>query len=163
MKAHELQPNKDARRQRRRLGRGMGSGRGKTAGKGTKGQQARSGGAKKYPFIGGAFPLTRTLPFKPGFKPPFRVEFFVIKAGTLNERFDDGATVTADTLKEAGLMKKGEKRPVKLLSDGNVAKRLTVRIDRASAQARAKIEAAGGTVEETLPRKGESAATGEEA
>src|SRR5579875_3951185 len=109
MKSHELQPNPAARRERRRVGRGMGSGRGKTAGKGTKGQLARSGGGKPAPFIGGAFPLTRTMPYKPGFKSPFRVEYQVIKVGTLNARFDDGATIDLETLKTAGLVKRGEK------------------------------------------------------
>lgn len=163
MKFHELQPNKAARRQRRRLGRGMGSGRGKTAGKGTKGQLARSGGGKAAPFIGGAFPLTRTMPYKKGFRPPFRVEFHLVKAGALNERFEDGASISLEALKSAGLVKQGEKKPVKLLSDGEVTKRFVVSVDRASAQARAKIEAAGGSVEETLPRKKAAAGAAEEA
>lgn len=163
MKLHELRPNKDARRERRRVGRGMGSGRGKTAGKGTKGQLARSGGGKPAPFIGGAFPLTRTMPYKKGFRSPFRVEFHLVKVGALDKAFEEGAEVTLETLKAAGLVKEREKKPVKLLSDGEVAKRLTVRVDRASSQARAKIEAAGGTVEELLPRKHTNASTGEEA
>lgn len=153
MKFHELRPNKDARRERRRVGRGMGSGRGKTAGRGTKGQLARSGGGKPAPFIGGAFPLTRTMPYKKGFRSPFRIAFHVVKVGALNDRFEDGAQVTLETLQAVGLVKPSEKKPVKLLSDGEVAKRLTVRVDRISVQARAKIEAAGGTVEETMPRK----------
>jgi len=164
VKLHELRPNKEARRERRRLGRGMGSGRGKTAGRGTKGQLARSGGGKPAPFIGGAFPLTRTMPHKKGFRNPFRVEFALVKVGALDERFADGATVTRETLQLAGLIKEREKKPVKLLSDGEVTKRLVVRVDRASAQARSKIEAAGGSVEETLPRKKAGApASGEEA
>ena len=164
MKYHELRPKKEARPQRRRLGRGMGSGRGKTAGRGTKGQLARSGGGKPAPFIGGAFPLTRTMPHKKGFRSPFRVEFALVKVGALDARFADGATVTRETLQVAGLVKEREKKPVKLLSDGEVTKRFVVRVDRASAQARRKIEAAGGTVEETLPRKKASApASGEEA
>ena len=165
MKYHELRPKKEARPQRRRLGRGMGSGRGKTAGRGTKGQLARSGGGKPAPFIGGAFPLTRTMPHKKGFRSPFRVEFALVKVGALDERFADGATVTRETLQAAGLVKERHK-PVKLLSDGEVTKRLVVRVDRASAQARRKIEAAGGAVEETLPRKTKTAGTaasGEEA
>jgi large subunit ribosomal protein L15 len=162
MKYHELRPNKEARPQRRRLGRGMGSGRGKTAGRGTKGQLARSGGGKPAPFIGGAFPLTRTMPHKKGFRNPFRVEFALVKVGTLSERFEDGATVTRETLQAAGLVKEREKKPVKLLSDGEVTKRLVVRVERASAQARRKIEAAGGTVEETLPRKTAGATAGGE-
>lgn len=163
MKFHELQPNKAARRQRRRLGRGMGSGRGKTAGKGTKGQLARSGGGKSAPFIGGAFPLTRTMPYKKGFRPPFRVEFHLVKVGMLNDRFEDGATISLEALKTAGLVKQGEKKPVKLLSDGEVTKRFAISVDRASAQARAKIEAAGGSVEEILPRKKAAAGAAEEA
>lgn len=163
MKLHELRPNKAARRERRRLGRGMGSGRGKTAGKGTKGQLSRSGGGKPAPFIGGAFPLTRTMPYKKGFRSPFRVEFHLVKIGALNNRFEDGAQVTSETLVAAGLMKEREKKPVKVLSDGEITKRLTVRVDRISAQARAKIEAAGGSAEETLPRKTASVATAEEA
>ena len=164
MKYHELRPKKEARPQRRRLGRGMGSGRGKTAGRGTKGQLARSGGGKSAPFIGGAFPLTRTMPHKKGFRSPFRVEFALVKVGALDERFADGATVTLEALQAAGLVKEREKKPIKLLSDGEVTKRLVVRVDRASAQARRKIEAAGGTVEETLPRKTAGApAGGEEA
>ncbi len=155
MKFHELEPNKDARTKRRRVGRGMGSGRGKTAGKGTKGQQARAGGGKGPQFIGGAFPLTRTLPYKPGFKPPFRVEHQVIKVGVLNERFEDGATVDAESLITSGLIKRREKKPIKLLSDGEVTKRFTVSVHRVSAQARAKIEAAGGAVTELTPRKGD--------
>lgn len=159
MKFHELQPNKEARRERRRVGRGMGSGRGKTAGKGTKGQLARAGGGKPAPFIGGAFPLTRTMPYKKGFKNPFRVEYHVIKVGALNDRFEDGAAVTLESLRAAGLVRSREKRPVKLLSDGEVTKRLSVQVARASAQARAKIEAAGGSVDETLPRKGSAGAS----
>ena len=163
MKYHELRPKKEARPQRRRLGRGMGSGRGKTAGRGTKGQLARSGGGKPAPFIGGAFPLTRTMPHKKGFRSPFRVEFALVKVGALDARFEDGATVTRETLQVAGLLKERQK-PVKLLSDGEVTKRLVVRVDRASAQARSKIEAAGGTVEEMLPRtKAGAPAGGEEA
>jgi large subunit ribosomal protein L15 len=159
VKYHELRPKKEARPQRRRLGRGMGSGRGKTAGRGTKGQLARSGGGKPAPFIGGAFPLTRTMPHKKGFRSPFRVEFALVKVGALDERFADGATVTRETLQVAGLVKERQK-PIKLLSDGEVTKRLVVRVDRASAQARRKIEAAGGTVEETLPRKTAGAPAG---
>lgn len=155
MKFHELVPNKDARKTKRRVGRGMGSGRGKTSGKGTKGQAARSGGAKGAPFIGGAFPLTRTMPYKPGFKPPFRVEYQVIKVGTLNDRFEDGATVDVESLKSIGLVKRNEKKPIKLLSDGELSKNLTISVHRVSAQARAKVEAAGGAVTELTPRKGD--------
>jgi len=90
----------------------------------------------------------------------------LVKVGTLDARFEDGATVTLQTLQAAGLVKEREKKPVKLLSDGEVTKRLSVRVERASAQARRKIAAAGGSVEETLPRKNKNAgapASGEEA
>ncbi len=163
MKSHELQPNPAARRERRRVGRGMGSGRGKTAGKGTKGQLARSGGGKPAPFIGGAFPLTRTMPYKRGFRSPFRVEFALVKVGQLNDFFEDGALVDVESLAAAGLIKDGEKKPIKLLSDGEITRRLSVRLPRVSAQARSKVEAAGGSVEELLPRKGRGTASGEEA
>jgi large subunit ribosomal protein L15 len=153
MKSHELQPNPAARRERRRIGRGMGSGRGKTAGKGTKGQLARSGGGKAAPFIGGAFPLTRTMPYKRGFRSPFRVEFALVKVGQLNDHFEDDALVDVESLAAAGLIKGGEKKPIKLLSDGEITRRLAVRLPRVSAQARSKVEAAGGSVEELLPRK----------
>jgi len=153
MKIHELEPNPAARRERRRVGRGMGSGRGKTSGKGTKGQKARAGGGKKAPFIGGAFPLTRTMPYTKGFRSPFRVEYHAINIGLLDETFEEGATISTETLKAAGLVKNREQKPIKLLSDGEVTKRYTVVIDRVSAPARVKLEAAGGSIEETLPRK----------
>jgi len=159
MKVHELRPNEDARHERRRVGRGMGSGRGKTSGKGTKGQQARSGGAKPAPFAGGAFPLTRTMPYKKGFRSPFRVEFLPINLNLLEEHFESGALVTTESLKGAGLVKNRESKPIKLLSNGEVTKAFTVRLDRASGPARVKIEAAGGTVEETLARKEKKGST----
>src|SRR5205823_8729405 len=102
MRQHTMKPPKGARKTLRRLGRGMGSGRGKTAGRGTKGQLARSVGGKPAPFIGGAFPLTRTMPHKKGFRSPFRVEFALVKVGALDARFADGATVTPETLQVAG-------------------------------------------------------------
>jgi large subunit ribosomal protein L15 len=162
MKSHELRPNPEARRERRRIGRGMGSGRGKTAGKGTKGQLARSGGGKPAPFIGGAFPLTRTMPYKKGFRSPFRVEFALVKVGQLSDHFEDGARVDVEALMVSGLIRSGEKKPIKLLSDGEITRSLTVRLPRVSAQARSKVEAAGGSVEELMPRKSRGAAAGNE-
>ena len=100
------------------------------------------------------------MPYKKGFRSPFHVAFHVVNVGALEARFEDGAHVTLETLQAAGLAPRREKRPLKLLSDGAITKRLVVRVDRASAQARAKIEAAGGSVEETLPRKKTGAADG---
>ena len=163
MKLHELRPNKDARRERRRLGRGMGSGRGKTAGKGTRANWPAPAAASRAPFIGGAFPLTRTQALQEGLPPSFprRVS---LDQGRGAERAVRGRRRGDGCHAQGGLAssRAGEKKPIKLLSDGEITKRLTVTVDRASAQARAKIEAAGGSLEETLARK--SAATpGEEA
>lgn len=151
MKLHELHAPPGARRERRRIGRGHGSGQGTTAGKGTKGQKARSGGGVPLYFEGGQLPLVRRLPYRRGFQNPFRVEYAVVNLAQL-AKLPKGSAVTVDTLVAAGLLHKGE-GPVKLLGDGDVTVALQVRVDRVSAQARAKIEAAGGTVEELKPRK----------
>jgi large subunit ribosomal protein L15 len=151
MRLHDLRPPKGARRERRRVGRGLGSGRGTTAGKGTKGQKARSGGAKPPYFEGGQLPLVRRLPYRRGFKNPFRVSFTAVNLRQLAD-WPAQAEVTAETLVAHGLVHPGE-RPIKLLADGDITVPLRVRLDRVSAAARAKIEAAGGTVEELLPRK----------
>jgi large subunit ribosomal protein L15 len=159
MKLHELRPPPGARRERRRIGRGHGSGQGTTAGKGTKGQKARSGGGVPPYFEGGQLPLVRRLPYRRGFRNPFRVEYAIVNVGQL-ARLADGTTVVAETLVDAGLLKKGE-GPVKVLGDGEISIALHVHADRVSRQAREKIEAAGGSVEELRPRK-EKAAPAEE-
>jgi large subunit ribosomal protein L15 len=151
MRLHDLRPPKGARRERRRVGRGLGSGRGTTAGKGTKGQKARSGGAKPPYFEGGQLPLVRRLPHRRGFKNPFRVSFTAVNLRQLAE-LPAHSEVTVETLVAHGLVHPGE-RPIKLLGDGEITVPLRVRVDRVSAPARAKIEAAGGSVEELLPRK----------
>jgi len=145
MKLNEVRPAKGAVRKRKRVGRGTGSGLGKTAGKGHKGEQARSGAAKGKGFEGGQMPLTRRIP-KFGFTNTFRVEFQVINVRALQERFDDGDTVDSVTLADRGLLHK-RFEPVKLLGDGDLSKRLTVRVDAVSASARQKIESAGGSVQ----------------
>ena len=150
MKLHELRPPEGAHRERRRIGRGHGSGQGTTAGKGTKGQKARSGGGVPPYFEGGQLPLVRRLPYRRGFKNPFRVAYTVVnlaKLGTLPA----GSEVTSETLIGLGLLHKGE-GPVKVLADGELAVALTVRVDRVSEQARQKIEAAGGSVVELRAR-----------
>ena len=138
-----LRPAKGARRARKRLGRGIGSGTGKTSGKGHKGRAARSGGNTPPGYEGGQMPLQRRLP-KRGFHSPNRERYAVINVGDL-DRFDDGATIDRDSLVAAGLAHRS--RPTKLLAMGEVAKRLTIKVDKSSEAARAKITAAGGTVE----------------
>src|SRR5262249_17491628 len=159
MKLHELRPPPGARRGRRRIGRGHGSGQGTTAGKGTKGQKARSGGGVPPYFEGGQLPLVRRLPYRRGFRNPFRVEYAIVNVGQLG-RLAAGSTVVAQTLVDAGLIKKGE-GPVKVLGDGEISVALHVRADRVSRQAREKVEAPGGSVEDLRPRKEKPARPGE--
>src|SRR3954462_13630554 len=119
MQQHDLWSPNGARKTRRRLGRGEGSGRGKTAGKGTKGQKARSGGGVPPYFEGGQLPLVRRLPYRRGFKNPFRVAFRAVNVGALAE-LPANSEVTTARLIELGLLRKGE-GPVKLLGDGDLA------------------------------------------
>jgi len=140
-----LKPVKGSTRNKNRVGRGPGSGNGKTSGRGHNGQNSRSGGGVKVHFEGGQMPLYRRLP-KFGFKNPFRTEYEVVSLSDLN-RFDDGATVGKEQLVEAGLTNK--RNLVKLLANGEISKKLTVNVDKASKAAVAKVEAAGGSVEVT--------------
>ena len=126
-----------------RRGRGHGSGNGKTAGKGHKGQKARSG-APRVGFEGGQMPLYRRIP-KKGFKCPSHKDIVAINMSAL-EVFEDGATVTIDAMKEVGIIK-NPKDGVKILGNGNITKKLTVKVSAFSATAKEKIEAAGGTCE----------------
>ena len=144
MKLHELKPVEGARKDGFRLGRGQGSGNGKTAGKGHKGQKARSGGMGKLGFEGGQTPLARRLP-KRGFTNINRKEFAVINVSQLNN-FADGAEVTPAVLKEMGLVKNA-KDGIKVLGEGELEKKLTVKANKFSKSAAARIEKAGGTVE----------------
>ncbi len=143
MKQHELRPPAGARRERRRVGRGHGSGRGKTAGRGTKGQKARSGGGVPPYFEGGQLPLVKRLPYRRGFTNPFRVEYQPVNLRDL-ARFT-GEVGPAELL-AAGLID-SERERYKILGDGEISVPLTVRAYRFSASARKKIEAAGGKVE----------------
>ena len=127
-----------------RRGRGHGSGNGKTAGKGHKGQKARSG-ATRPGFEGGQMPLQRRVP-KRGFNNIFATEYAVVNLSTLNDRFEDGATVDAQSLKDAGVIKK-TLDGVKVLGKGEITKAITVKVAAISESAKAKIEAAGGKVE----------------
>lgn len=147
MKLHELRPAKGAKKARKRKGRGIAAGQGKTAGRGTKGQGARSGGGKGPYFEGGQLPLVRRLPYKRGFLNRWKVYYRPINLGRLGVVFPDGAEVDPAALAESGLIKKPS-LPVVILGDGELDRALTVKAHRFSASARAKIEAAGGTVEE---------------
>ena len=127
-----------------RRGRGHGSGNGKTAGKGHKGQKARSG-APRPGFEGGQMPLVRRIP-KRGFTNIFRTEYTGVNVSDLDRKFEDGAVVTAEALRECGLV--GDKKPVKILGDGEITKKLTVEAAKFTASAKEKIENAGGTAKE---------------
>jgi len=145
MSLNNLRPPKGAKHAKKRIGRGQGSGNGKTAGRGHKGAKSRSGFKFKRGFEGGQMPLHRRVP-KRGFHNPFRVEYDVVNLDTLAERFDAGAVVTPDSLREAGLLA-GGKRLVKVLARGEITKALTVRVHKFSGKAAEKIAAAGGLAE----------------
>jgi large subunit ribosomal protein L15 len=144
MKLHELKNTAGARRTKKRVARGPSSGMGKTAGRGHKGAYARSGHKHKPGFEGGQMKLIRRLP-KRGFKNPTRREWLAVNVGDL-VRFEAGAEVTLAALRQAGLAN-GAAAGVKLLGNGELDRKLTVRVQAFSASARAKIEAAGGTCE----------------
>lgn len=144
MKLHELKPAPGSRRSRKRVGRGIAAGQGKTAGRGTKGQKARSGGGVRPGFEGGQNPLYRRLP-KRGFKNPNRKEYAVINVEDLN-RFDEGTVVTPELLKEKGVVK-NLKDGLKVLGDGDLKVKLTVKAHKFSRTAEEKIAAAGGATE----------------
>ena len=144
MKLHELQPVEGARKDGFRLGRGQGSGNGKTAGKGHKGQKARSGGLRKVGFEGGQTPLARRLP-KRGFTNINRKEYAIVNLSLLNN-FEDGSEVTLEVLKQMGLVK-DVKDGLKVLGEGELEKKLTVKAHKFSASAAAAIEKAGGKAE----------------
>ncbi len=144
MKLGELKPPEGSRKKRKRVGRGIGSGHGKTACKGAKGQKARSGGGIKAGFEGGQMPLQRRLP-KRGFRPLFRKSISIIHIRDLN-RFPKDAVVEPELLVQSGLLRTREDI-VKLLSDGELAHPLTIRVHHASKAALKKVEAASGKVE----------------
>ena len=144
MKLHDLKPAEGATTARKRLGRGTGSGLGKTSGKGHKGAKARSGGGKRPGFEGGQMPLTMRLP-KRGFTNKWRVEYATVNVDRLNI-FEDGAVVTPVELVESGILKNVQDG-VKILGNGEITKKLTVKATKFTASAKEKIEAAGGKVE----------------
>lgn len=147
MKLHDLKPNIGAKKKRKRVGRGTASGHGKTAGRGTKGQGARAGGGTRLYHQGGNLPFFRRLPFirGKGFTPINRVEYYEVNLAQLID-FKKGSDVTPESLIEARLVRNYAK-PVVLLGEGEVSVALNVSVHRISNSARAKIEAAGGSVE----------------
>ncbi len=144
MKLHELSPAEGSKKEAKRIGRGHGSGQGKTAGKGHKGQKARAGKGMRVGFEGGQMPLQRRIP-KRGFNNIFAKKVVAINVGTLN-KFEDGAVVDIAALTEKGIVKNSFDS-VKILSNGTVTKKLTVKANAFSESAKAKIEAAGGKAE----------------
>lgn len=144
MKLHELSPAEGSVKASFRVGRGPGSGNGKTSGKGHKGQNARSGGGVRPGFEGGQIPLYRRLP-KKGFNNHFAVNYAIVNVASLN-KFEDGAVVDADALTASRLVT-DTMDGIKILGDGELTKKLTVKASCFSASARAKIEAAGGKAE----------------
>ena len=144
MRLDELKPTEGSKFSAKRVGRGIGSGTGKTSGKGHKGQNARSGGGVRPGFEGGQMPLYRRLP-KRGFKNIFAKQYVTVNIEVL-ERFENGTEVTADTLKEAGIISK-TLDGVKLLGRGELTKKLTVKVAGYTASAKEKIEKAGGKAE----------------
>ena len=144
MKLHELSPPNGSRKSRKRLGRGVGSGKGKTAGRGTKGQNSRSGGGVRPGFEGGQMPIHRRLP-KRGFTNIFKMKIAVINIHDLST-FESGSVVDEAALVRMGLVK-GQRDGIKLLGNGEIKIPLTIKVNGASTGARDKIIAAGGKVE----------------
>lgn len=146
MQIHDLAPAPGATKNTKRKGRGHGSGLGKTAGRGYNGQKSRAGGAKSNGFEGGQTPLARRLPKLPGFRNINRVEYVPVNVGRLDTVFADGDVVDGESLVAKGVIKKANAL-VKVLGDGELTKSLTVKVDKVSGSAAAKIQAAGGKVE----------------
>ena len=147
MELKDLQPASGSRKNRKRVGRGHAAGQGKTAGRGLNGQKSRAGGGKRPGFEGGQTPLAMRLPKLPGFRNINRVEYLPVNVSRLEEKFEAGEVVNGESLKAKGIIKH-EDALVKVLGDGELTKALTVSVDKVSASAKAKIEAAGGKVEE---------------
>jgi large subunit ribosomal protein L15 len=146
MKLHELRPPEGSNKNRKRVGRGTGSGHGKSAGRGTKGQNSRSGGGPRPYFEGGQLPLVRRLPHKRGFHNLFKINYTVVNLDRL-AAFKKGSKVDPELLAAAGIIK-SPKEWVKILGQGELKHALTIEAHKFSVSARQKIEAAGGTVVE---------------
>jgi large subunit ribosomal protein L15 len=151
MQDFDLHAPEGANKRKRIIGRGQGSGRGTTAGKGNKGQKSRSGGKTYVGFEGGQMPLYRRLAHRGFSNYPFKKTWQVVNLGEIDKRFKDGDTVDTASLIKAGLVK--GPNPVKILGDGDVTKKFTVKVDAISVSAKEKIEKAGGTVEAKAAEK----------
>jgi large subunit ribosomal protein L15 len=145
MDLSNLKPAEGSAKNRKRVGRGHGSGHGGTSGRGMNGQASRAGGTKGPGFEGGQTPLAMRLPKLPGFRNINRKEYLPVNVARLEEKYEAGETVDADTLVAKGIIKHADAL-VKVLGDGTITKALTVQVDKVSASAKAKIEAAGGKV-----------------
>ena len=146
LKLNNLSPVEGSRRQSKRLGRGQGSGHGKTAGKGHKGANARSGASRKLGFEGGQMPLHRRLP-KVGFTNTFKTEYVIVTLSDL-DRFEAGTVINREALKTAKIIGGKDSRLIKVLANGEISRKVTVELDKISQGAREKILAAGGEVKE---------------
>jgi len=146
MRQDELSPAPGSKRNRKRVGRGDGSGHGTFSGRGCKGQKSRAGSGPRPGFEGGQLPLIKRLPQKRGFVNIFKIEYSVVNIGRLNV-FEAGSEVTPEKLVAAGIVK-SLKHPIKILAEGDITHPLVVKANKFSAAAKAKIEAAGGKVEE---------------
>jgi large subunit ribosomal protein L15 len=146
MKLHDLRPNTGSKKKRKRVGRGIAAGQGKTAGRGTKGQGARSGGGKGVYFEGGQLPLARRLPYKRGFTNTRKVYYKPVNLGDLAAFEFEDVDVTPEVMAILGLVKK-ETDPIVILGEGEISEALTIKAHRFSKSALEKIEAAGGKAE----------------
>ena len=152
MRLNTIKPNAGAKHRRKRLARGESSGLGKTSGRGHKGQKSRSGGGVRVSFEGGQMPIYRRLP-KRGFNnAAFATRYAVVNVSLLEERFESGASIDETALRQAGIVK-GRFDGIKILGDGEISKSFKLEVNKVSASARSKIEKAGGTVTEIVPRE----------
>lgn len=147
MELKDLKPAEGSRKNRKRVGRGGASGTGKTSGRGLNGQKSRAGGGKGTGFEGGQTPLARRLPKLPGFRNINHVEYVPVNVSRIEKYFEAGETVDGESLVTKGIIKHSTDL-VKVLGDGEITKAVTVKVDKVSASAKTKIEAAGGKVEE---------------
>lgn len=147
MMEHQISSPKGARRNRKRIGRGNAAGGGTYAGRGMKGQKSRSGRGLRPGFEGGQLPLIKGLPMKRGFNNRYKTYYALVSLETLQELFEAGSHVTPETLHQLGVIRR-TRLPVKVVGDGELSGALTVTAHKFTASARAKIEAAGGSVEE---------------
>lgn len=147
MMEHQVSPPPGARRSRKRVGRGDSAGGGSYAGRGMKGQKSRSGPGLRPGFEGGQMPLIKGLPMKRGFHNRYKTYYALVNLDTLQERFEAGARITPETLHRLGIVRR-TRLPLKVVGDGELNQAITVAAHKFTASARAKIEAAGGTVEE---------------